>query len=127
MRATLVPTDRPIEIGHSRMLEFGDSRSSQSWRDGPLPPVATAASLDEIAEPDVPLLQTARLLADQMGQVFGVAEMKQINSVGEIQLRYWKGAGQEPDRRVGRTELATEVDGGLIRMPPALTRAYGPR
>jgi hypothetical protein len=92
VRATLVPTARPIEVGHARSMGFGDSRSSRSWTLGPVTPVETSARLDEVASPGVPLVQTARLLADQIGQVFGIAEMKQISADGVIQLRYWSGA-----------------------------------
>jgi hypothetical protein len=91
VRATLVPTARPIEIGHARSMGFGDSRSSRSWAQVPVTPAETSASLDEVASPGVPLVQTARLLADQIGQVFGIAEMKQVSANGVIQLRYWKG------------------------------------
>lgn len=90
VQATLVPTARPIEIGHNRMMGFGDSRSSCLWSDEPVPAVETSAVLDELAAPSVGLLQTARMLADQLGQVFGIAEMNQIRADGSIQIKHWR-------------------------------------
>jgi hypothetical protein len=95
VRATLLPTARPVEIGHSSQ-GFGDTRSTRSWAGGPVTPAETSARLDELASPAVPLMQTARMLADQIGQVFGIAEMKQIGVDGSIQLRYWAGGEQSP-------------------------------
>jgi hypothetical protein len=97
VHATVVPAStRAVEIGHNRMYGFGDSRSKTAWAEGPVPAAEASALLDDIAAPGVPLLQTARVLADQIGQVFGIAEMKQIGPDGAIQIRYWKGADKSP-------------------------------
>lgn len=97
VRATLLPTvNRAVEIGHNRQFGFGDSRSKTAWAGDPVPPAEASALLDDIAAPGVALLQTARLLADQLGQVFGIAEMKQIGSGGALQIRYWQGSDKSP-------------------------------
>src|SRR3954469_4709444 len=79
-----------MEIGHTRMFGFGDSRSTIAWSGSPARFAEVTTTLDDIAAPGVRILQTARLLSDQIGQVFGIGEMKQASQTGTIQIRRYR-------------------------------------
>lgn len=97
LRAQLIPpaNERPVEIGH-RQLGFTDSRSTIALT-LPIEPAEAAASLDDLAEEGPPLVATAAILADELGQAFGVTELGQLSRSGEVRRQYWKrGEWQEP-------------------------------
>lgn len=50
----------------------------------------SAAALDELAEPGVALVAIAARLLDELGTSFGIPEMGQFSSDGEIRRKYWK-------------------------------------
>jgi len=88
-------------------------------------PAETSASLDELASPGVPLVQTARLLADQIGQVFGIAEMKQVSADGVIQLRYWSGVEQSPVAawaKANSLQLSGNIANAITALPVSSRR-----
>ena len=54
------------------------------------PPAAEAtAELDDLAGPSTVLTAAAAQLVNEIGQVFGVAEMGQLSRDGQIRRPYW--------------------------------------
>jgi Putative DNA-binding domain len=88
LRAQIHPisAQRPTQIGHTR--SFGGSRSRHSLTEPP-PPAETSAALDDLAAAGSDLVAVACRLADELGQAFGVPEMGQLTSDGQIRRKYW--------------------------------------
>ncbi|MGH3757196.1 AlbA family DNA-binding domain-containing protein [Actinophytocola sp.] len=88
VRAQLHPVSdqQPIQIGHR--TPFNDPRSPQALTTAP-PPAETAAALDDLIQPGPELLATACRLVDEIGQAFGIPEMGQLTTTGELRQRHW--------------------------------------
>ena len=82
---------RAVLIGHTRKFGFADSRSGNAVSTTAV--AETAAALDEVAEPGPALVSTAARLLDEVGTSFGIPEMGQLSSDGEITRRYWNDPG----------------------------------
>jgi schlafen family protein len=88
IRAQLLPVLKPIGIGHTRFHGVPTSRGGWVW--GTLAAAAeVVVSLDDLAEPGAGHIAAAALLADELGQVFGVPEMGQLSHDGRVRRRYW--------------------------------------
>jgi hypothetical protein len=48
-------------------------------------------ALDDLAQPCPGLVAASALLADEIGQAFGVAEMGQLTRNGQLRRPYWSG------------------------------------
>jgi len=78
---------RPAGLGQIRFHGFVDSRGP-AWITQP-PVAETAAALDDLARPCPELITASALLADEIGQAFGVPEMGQLSREGKVRHRYW--------------------------------------
>jgi hypothetical protein len=92
VRAQVFPVSpmRPTGLGHNRFHGFADSRGSPALITQP-PVAETAAALDDLAQPCPGLVAASALLADEIGQAFGVAEMGQLTRNGQLRRPYWSG------------------------------------
>ena len=90
VRAQVFPVSpmRPAGLGQNRFHGFADSRGGPAWITQP-PVAETAAALDDLAHPCPELITASALLADEIGQAFGVPEMGQLSREGKVRRRYW--------------------------------------
>jgi hypothetical protein len=90
VRAQIFPVSpmRPTGLGQNRFHGFADSRGGPALITQP-PVAETAAALDDLADHCPDLITASALLADEIGQAFGVPEMGQLSREGEVRRRYW--------------------------------------
>lgn len=89
--ATLAPAEgRQIAIGHGR--GFGSGQSSGTvCENREVTSSVVYGDVDDLAIPGPGLMQTARLLANELGQSFGLVDGGQIAESGELAPQYWSG------------------------------------
>lgn len=101
VRAHLLPSPevKAIEIGHSRMHGFPESRSQLAVA-GEVIPAEASADLDDLAAPGPALAATAAQLANELAQSFGIAELGQLTTDGKFRTRYWsnRATGGRPQQ-----------------------------
>lgn len=114
VRALLLPTrdaEFGIEIGSTRGFGSSESRSSIAQID--VHSAETVVSLDEIATGGPELVAAAARLIDELGQIFGIAELGQFTQDGQIRIRYWDPRSRDQLRAWAETRGVTVSDNVL--------------
>jgi hypothetical protein len=92
IRAQIFPisAERPIGLGWVDRFSFPEPLGDRVLT---IPPSAAeaAAELDDLAEPGPGLAAASGLLVNEIGQGFGVAEIRQLSRDGQLRRRYWSG------------------------------------
>ncbi len=90
IRAQIYPISpqRSTELGHLHPQGFTDSLGTAALTKQP-PVAEAAAALDDLAQSGNLLTQASALLVNEIGHVFGIAELGQISRDGRIRRRYW--------------------------------------
>ncbi|MET9229161.1 ATP-binding protein [Lentzea sp. NPDC003310] len=111
-RAQLHPvsTDHPTEIGTTR--NFTETRSPYSTTNAPNP-AETSATIDDLADAGPALIAVACRVADELGQFYGIAEMGQLTTEGQVRRRYWSHGLQGPVGKWAEANDIPVVDGTL--------------
>ena len=78
--------DRPLALGQ-HPNGFMEPLGQQVQP--PIPTAETVAQLDDLADPGPSLVAAASRLVNQVGQCFGVPEMRYLDREGRVRLRYW--------------------------------------
>jgi hypothetical protein len=111
VRALLLPTrdaEFGIEIGSTRGFGSSESRSSIAQTD--VHSAETVVSLDDIASGGPELVAAAARLIDELGQIFGIAELGQFTQDGQIRIRYWDRRSHDQLRSWAETRGVTVSD-----------------
>jgi hypothetical protein len=90
MRAQIYPIspERRTGLGHTRFHTFPDPLGDRELMVPP-PAAEAAAQLDDLAQPGPVLAAAAAQLVNEIGQAFGVAEMRQLSRDGQIRRPNW--------------------------------------
>lgn len=109
MTAALVSArDRQITIGQARNYGFGHSRGTVT-DSGQIVSSVVYGDVDDLACEGRGLMQTARLLAAELGQSFGIVDMGQINEDGDVVANYWAGGARSAMVAWARSRPALHV------------------
>jgi hypothetical protein len=90
VRAQLVPESgaSSMEIGHTRFFGTAETRSAVG-QDGITHVAETVAALDDLTTGCPGLAVVIAALGNELGQSFGIPELGQFTSSGELNLQYW--------------------------------------
>ena len=77
-----------IEIGHTRFFGTADSRSTVGLSGLP-DPAETVVELDDLTAPSTGMAAAVAALGNELGQAFGIPELGQFTTAGELNLARW--------------------------------------
>ena len=90
VRAQIYPVapDQQAVLVNTRDVGFNDRLGDRALT-APQRPAEAVSDLDGLAQPGTALIEVSALLANEIGQSFGVAELGQLSLTGQIRRRYW--------------------------------------
>jgi hypothetical protein len=83
-----VAPDQRAVLVNTRDMGFYNQLGDRALA-APQRPAEAVSDLDGLAQPGAALIEISALLANEIGQSFGVAELGQLSPAGQIRRRYW--------------------------------------
>ncbi len=104
-----VAPDQQAVLVNTRDMGFYDRLGDRALA-APQRPAEAVSDLDGLAQPGAALIEVSALLASEIGQSFGVAELGQLSPAGQIRRRYWSIYQSQIEAWARRNDIAISED-----------------